>query len=382
MVTMQTSRRFDQIKPSATIKLIERVNELKSAGVDIISFGAGEPDFSTPKHICEAAKEAMFEGFTHYTPSAGIPELREEIARKFREDNKLDVGPDDVIATPGAKHAIHEACMALLNEGDEVILFSPAWVSYEACINLAGGHTKWLHKTMENDISDLNLAEEISKKTKFILLNSPNNPAGYVLSREELREVCDIAIDHDIFVLSDEIYEKIIYGKEHICTASLDGMQERTVTINGFSKTYAMTGWRLGYATAPPEIMKDMIKLQQHSVSNVTSFVQKAGVSAMRAPQDCVDEMVNEFRRRRDAIVKGVRSIGFDCELPDGAFYLFVNAKNFGSSMELADRLLNDAHVAVTPGSAFGDDDYIRFSYATSMENIYEGLKRIETILG
>jgi aspartate aminotransferase len=376
---MKTSSRFTEIAESATIGIIERVNELRRAGVDVISFGAGEPDFDTPPHICEAAKNAMLSGFTHYTPSAGIPELREEIARKFREDNGLDVYAKDIIATPGAKHAIYEACMAVLDDGDEVILPDPAWVTYDPCIRLAGAHPTRVKKT---DTEKADWKEGITEKTKMILLNSPNNPAGYVLSVEEQREICDLAIDHDLFVLSDEIYEKIIYDREHRSFASFDGMLDRTITINGFSKTYAMTGWRLGYATAPSDILKNMLKLQQHSVSNATSFVQIAGVEALRGLQSCVKEMVNEFRKRKDMIVEGLRSIGFDCKKPDGAFYVFVNVESFGSGADVADKLLNEAHVAVTPGSAFGStEEYVRFSYATSREKISEGIRRMETVL-
>ncbi|MDY6931357.1 MAG: pyridoxal phosphate-dependent aminotransferase, partial [Halobacteriota archaeon] len=314
------SERLNQIEESATLKLVAKQNEMKKAGIDVISFGIGEPDFDTPGHICDAARDAMNSGFTHYTPSAGIPELRVAIAKKLKEDNGLDVSSGDVIVTPGAKHAVYEACMALLNPGDEAILLSPAWVTYDACIKLPGGKTVWVGL---KDDGINGLSDAITKKTKMIITNSPNNPGGYVLKDEEVRAIQDTAIDNDLYLISDEIYESIIYDCKNVSFAALEGMSDRTITINGFSKTYAMTGWRIGYATAPPNILKNMIKLQQHSVSCANSFAQVGAVAALESSQDCVHEMVSEFRKRRDIIVDGLNKIGFKCEKPDGAFYVF-----------------------------------------------------------
>ncbi|MDY6966049.1 MAG: pyridoxal phosphate-dependent aminotransferase [Halobacteriota archaeon] len=380
MTDRDLSERLNKIEESATIKIIQKQKEMKKAGIDVISFGVGEPDFATPMHICEAAKDALYEGFTHYTPSAGIPELREAIADKLKSENGIDVGPEGVLVTPGAKHAIYETCMAVLNAGDEAILLSPAWVTYDACIKLPGGKTVW-GQTRDDGINDL--SEAVTKKTKLIIVNSPSNPAGYVLHDDEIKTISDIAIDNDLYLISDEIYEKIIYDKKCVSFATLGGMDDRTITINGFSKTYAMTGWRMGYATAPPRILKNMLKLQQHSVSCATSFAQVGAVAALKGPQDCLDEMVAEFRKRRDLIVEGLNKIGLKCDKPDGAFYVFPDVSSFGTGSEVAERLLEVAHVAVTPGFAFGslEEDYVRVSYATSVENISEGLQRIEEAL-
>ncbi len=376
MSTKNTSELLSRIEESATLKIIAKQNEMKKKGFDVISFGVGEPDFATPKHICDAAKDALYDGFTHYTPSAGIPELKEVIAKKLRDENGIDATPSDVLVTPGAKHAIYEACMAILNPGDEAILLSPSWVTYDACIKLTGAETVWV---ASGETRTDNLADAVSDKTKLIIVNSPNNPAGYVLSEDEVKTICDLAIDNDFFVMSDEIYEHITYGKNSISIAPLDGMGDRTITINGFSKTYAMTGWRLGYATAPSGILKNMLKLQQHSVSCATSFAQVGGVAALKESQDCVCEMVAEFKKRRDLVVEGLNSVGMACETPDGAFYVFPDVSAFGTGSEVAEKLLEKAHVGVTPGIAFGsfEENHIRVSYATSVENISEGIKRI-----
>ena len=380
MSTKNTSELLGRIEESATLKIIAKQNEMKKKGIDVISFGVGEPDFATPKHICDAAKDSLHDGFTHYTPSAGIPELREAVAKKFRDENGLDVTSTDILVTPGAKHAIFEACLAVLNPGDEAILLSPSWVTYDACIKLTGANTVWVPSGEKR--TD-NLPEAVTDKTKLIIVNSPNNPAGYVLSDPEIKMICDLAIDHDFFVMSDEIYEHIIYDRKSVSLAPLDGMSDRTITINGFSKTYAMTGWRLGYATARPQILKNMLKLQQHSVSCATSFAQMGGVAALNSPQDCVCEMVAEFKKRRDLIVDGLNSIGMKCGKTDGAFYVFPDVSSFGTGSEVAEKLLEEAHVGVTPGITFGEyeKDRVRVSYATSVENISEGIKRIEKVL-
>lgn len=376
------SKRVSGIAESATIRMSYLAEQLKAEGKEVLNFSLGEPDFKTPDHICDAAKKALDLGYTHYTSSAGIMELREEIAEKIREENKVDANADGVIVTPGGKQAIYEVMMSVLDEGDEVLLLDPAWVTFEATVKLAGGRPRWA-KRLEDEVSYEALESAVSNKTKMIVVNSPNNPAGYVLSDRELKEIAEFAGEHNLLVLSDEMYEKIIYEKRHLSIASLDDMHERTIIINGFSKTYAMTGWRLGYAVAPPEIMKGMVKLQQHSVSCAPSISQYAGLAALRSSQECVEEMVGEFKRRRDVIVKRLTDMGIRCVNPEGTFYAFVNTPNNGNDVEFTERLLKEAYIVVTPGSAFGDagNGYVRFSFAASMENIVEAMDRIEKMV-
>ncbi len=376
------SERVNRIEKSATLRISDLANKLKGAGKDVISFSVGEPDFTTPQHIIGAAKRALDEGRTHYTPSAGIPGLKEAITDKFKE-NGIGVSPNEVIVTPGAKQAIFEAVLSILNEGNEAILFDPAWVSYESCVKLAGARPVWVKTGEERDFVPDDFLESINRKTKLIIVNTPCNPTGAVFGECILSMVADIAKDHDIFVLSDEVYEKIIYEGKHLSIASFDGMHDRTVTVNGFSKAYAMTGWRLGYASAPPEVIDAMLKIQQHSTSCATSFAQYGALEALKGPQECIAEMVDEFKTRRDIIVDGLKSMGLGCKRPDGAFYVFVNVARFGDGMSVAERLLNEGYVAVTPGSAFGpySEDYIRISYATSQARISEGLNRMRGVL-
>jgi aspartate aminotransferase len=369
---MKVSRKLDAIKESATVRIADLAREISSSGVDVISFSLGEPDFPTPLHICEAASEAVKQGKTHYTPSAGIPELREAIAEKLRNENGMDVTKKNILVTPGAKHAIYETCLSILEEGDEAILFDPAWVTLDACVRMCGGITRWIRSVEEAQ-------EAISKKTKLIILNSPNNPSGYVLSKDELSTIADLVVDHDLWVLSDEIYEKIIYDAKHFSIASFPGMLDRTITINGFSKAYAMTGWRLGYACAPPSIFKSMLKIQQHTATCAPSFAQWGGLAALTGPQQCVEDMVREFRRRRDLLVGKLNRIGLRCALPEGAFYLFLDVSSIGTGMEVSELLLKKG-VAVTPGEDFGPSgkNFIRISYAAAYEKIEEGIGRIE----
>ncbi|MDP3106184.1 MAG: pyridoxal phosphate-dependent aminotransferase [Candidatus Methanoperedens sp.] len=378
-----TAKRLQKIMESATLRISNLASELKSQGKDIISFSLGEPDFTTPGHIIEAAKASLERGETHYTPSPGIPELRKAIAEKLKNENRLEIKPGNIIVTPGAKQAIFEVMLSVLQEGDEAVLFDPAWVSYEPCVMLAGAKTKWVSTDADDGFKPVNIAESITKKTKIIVVNSPCNPTGGVYDRRTLKEIADIAVDKNILVLSDEIYEKIIYDKEHISIGSMDGMQDLTITVNGFSKAYAMTGWRLGYVSAPKEIYEQMLKLHSHSVSQATSFVQYAGIAALQGDQACVADMVREFRIRRDLLVRGLNKIGIKCNMPDGAFYAFADVSDFGSGEKVAETLLNKAFVATTPGSAFGEagNDFIRISYATSQERIKEALKRIEAVL-
>lgn len=377
-----TATLLQNISESATIRISNLASDLKQEGKDVISFSLGEPDFDTPKHICDAAKQSLDRGDTHYTPSAGISELRQAIAEKLRKENNIEANKNNIIVTPGAKQAIFEAILSVLDKGDEAILFDPAWVSYHPSIQLSGAKTVWVPTDRENGFQPLELSEYITKNTKLIVVNTPCNPTGGVYSKKILKEIADIAMDKNIMVLSDEIYEKIIYDKKHISIASFDGMQHLTITVNGFSKAYAMTGWRLGYVCAPKQVYDKMIKLHSHSVSHATSFVQYAGVAALKGDQSFITEMVREFRIRRDMLIKGLHEIGFKCNTPEGAFYAFADVSEYGTGEEVAELLLNKAYVATTPGIAFGKagKDFIRISYATSQERIKQALRRMKTL--
>ncbi len=377
------SAKVKKVKPSATLEITARAKALSKEGKDIVTLGAGEPDFDTPPHIKSALFKAVEEGFIYYTPTPGIPELREAISEKLKRDSKVSYSADEIIATPGAKQAIYEAVQAITEAGDEILIPDPWWVSYVPIVQLADGKPVFI-PTYEADgfrlMADA-IEEKITGSTRAIILNSPNNPTGSVLLKEDLKGIADICKDRDILVISDEVYEPMTYDCEHISIASLDDMKERTITINGFSKAYSMTGWRLGYAAAPLEIIKAMMRIQAHSVSHATSFVQKAGVEALTGPQNCVREMAEEFKKRRDAIVGLLNAIeGVTCTLPMGAFYAFANFKAIEpDSFRLASYLLENG-VAAVPGRAFGKqgEGFLRLSYATSMENIKEGVSRIE----
>ena len=375
------SSRIQRVPQSATMKMADLAARLKREGRDVISFSLGEPDFETPENIKNAAKLALERGETHYTQGSGIIELREAIAQKLNTDNKLDVTSDDVLVTTGAKQAIFEAICTLVDDGDEVLLFDPAWVSYRAIVLFAGGKPVMVPVSEQNDFAPAKVENYITKNTKLIVLNSPCNPTGAVYDKNVIKNIAQLAEDNDVFVISDEVYEKIIYDAQHHSIGTL--IPELTVTVNGFSKAYAMTGWRLGYATAPRSILKGMLKIQQHSVSNATSFAQRAGVEALSGDQSAVRAMVVEFRKRRDLMVERLARIGIECALPKGAFYAFANVARFGNSTQVAERLLQDALIAVTPGSAFGPngEGYIRLSYATSRDNIVKGIQGIETSL-
>jgi aspartate aminotransferase len=364
------------------MKISAMARKLYEAGLDVIDLGVGEPDFATPLNICEAAYRSLQMGETHYTPTNGIPDLRVAIAMKLHNENLLEVSPDDVIVTPGAKMAVFGAIQAVIEEGDECLLIGPSWVSYEPCVTFAGGKVVW--GDVDENFMPVNLAEAVTPKTRLIVVNSPSNPTGAVFDRKILEEIRDLAVDNRLYVLADEIYEKIIYGVEHFSIGTLPGMLERTITVNGFSKSYAMTGWRLGYFTAPREISLLVSRLLSHSVSHATSFVQRAGVEALRGPQQEVENMVAEFRVRRDLLVTGLRNLGIKCSMPGGAFYVFPDVSEFGGGDDFAERLLREKLIAVTPGSAFGPGgrDHIRISYAASQERLRLALARIEEMLG
>ncbi len=380
--------RVNRVAPSATLGITARAKAMRAQGRDVVSLGAGEPDFDTPEHIKKALYEAVEEGFIYYTPSKGIQELRRAIAEKFKKDNSLGYDPEkEIMVTPGAKQALYEAILAVTNPGDEILIPSPFWVSYEPMVQLADGKPVFVptHEEEGFRLAPEEVAREITNKTRGIIINSPNNPTGAVFRMGELREIAELCAAYDLVAISDEIYEKIIYDGEHVSIASLPGMKERTITINGFSKAYSMTGWRLGYAAAPEELITAMAKVQEHSVSCPTSFVQKAGVAALEGPQDEVDAMVKEFRKRRDVLVSGLNEIDeVSCVMPEGAFYVFANFSAYDNdSFKLAGELLERAGVAVIPGAAFGSqgEGYLRMSYATSMDNILEALERIKKAL-
>ncbi len=375
------SERLASIPESTTMKISAMAKKLNAAGLDVIDLGVGEPDFDTPKNVCDAAISSIQRGDTHYLPTSGIPELRSAIAEKLYNDNGIEISPDQVSVVPGAKMAIFAAIQALLDAGDECVLIGPSWVSYEPCVNFAGGRVRWAE--VDEEFKPTDLADSITSKTKMILVNSPSNPTGAVFGRKILEEVRDLATDHDLVVLSDEIYEKIIYGQEHLSLGSFPGMAERTVTVNGFSKCYAMTGWRLGYLAGPQEVMKWVNRILSHSVSHATTFVQWAGVEALKGPQETIRAMVSEFEARRDLLVSGLAELGMKCSLPGGAFYVFPDVSEFGGGDSFAERMLSEAMVAATPGSAFGPGgvDYVRISYAASQERLRQALERIGKML-
>jgi aspartate aminotransferase len=363
------------------MKITDIAANLRREGRDIISFSLGEPDFETPENIKKAAKIALDRGETHYTQGSGILELREVIAEKLKTDNSLDVTSSDVLVTTGAKQAIFEAICSLIDEGDEVLLFDPAWVSYEAIVKFAGGKPVMVPVYERDGYAPVEFESRITKDTKLLVLNSPCNPTGAVYGESVIKSIAQTAEEHNIFVISDEVYEKIVYGAKHHSIGTL--IPDLTITVNGFSKAYAMTGWRLGYATAPRSILQGMLKIQQHTVSNATSFVQRAGIEALSGDQSAQRAMVAEFQTRRDLVIDGLARIGIKCALQKGAFYAFPKVAQFGTSEQVTEQLLRDALVAVTPGSAFGPngEGYVRMSYATSREDIAEGIRRMEESL-
>jgi len=381
---MDTAERVQKLTPSLTLAIDAKAKALKAKGVDVIGFGAGEPDMDTPEHIKAAAMGSLDAGFTKYTPSSGIPELREAIAEKLKRDNGLDYEPSQIIVTCGAKHACFNAFLATINPGDEVLIPAPYWLSYPEMVKLAGGEPVIVPTTAENNYKitpDL-FREYTSPLTKMIVLNTPGNPTGTIYTENELAALVDVALDDDIQILSDEIYEKLVYdGAKHVSVASFSSeVYESTIVVNGFSKPYAMTGWRLGYLAAPKNVAAKIDSLQSHSTSNPTSFAQKGALAAYKGPQDCVEEMRLEFDKRRlrmCELLDGISSLTY--VKPQGAFYVMVDISRSGqSSVQFAEKLLEDQKVAVVPGVAFGDDKTIRLSYATSMENIEEGLKRLK----
>ena len=392
-MTIQISKRAWEIKPSPTLTVSALAKQMKSEGVDIINFGVGEPDFNTPEYIKEEAKKAIDENFTRYTNTSGIIELRNAISNKLKRDNDLNCTPDDILVSPGAKASIVFVLMTVCNSLDEVLIPSPYWVSYTSQVEIVGAvpimlptnissNFKITAKQLEKAILSLN-------RPKVLILNSPNNPTGSVYCKKELEEIAEICLKYNILIISDEIYEKFIYDDvEHVSIASLSpDVREHTVLINGVSKAYAMTGWRLGYAAGPTDIIKSASRIQSHTTSCVNSITQKASVIALNKCEESIAIMREEFRKRRNFLVKELRNIpNVKCNMPQGAFYAMPsisyylqNSKNgISNSIELCEYLLKKHKVAIVPGSAFGVEEFVRFSYATDMKNIEEGLKRFK----
>ena len=381
---MKPATRMSRLGTETAFEVLAKAKALEAQGKDVIHLEIGEPDFDTPRNIIEAAVKALNDGYTHYTPSAGIMELRETIADYISETRQIEVGPENVVVVPGGKPIIFFSILALCEEGDEVIYPNPGYPIYESMINFVGATPVPIKLRMEKNFSfDIDeFRSLITPRTKMIVINSPQNPTGGILTREDLEAIAEVAIENDIIVLSDEIYSRIIYEGEFQSIASLPGMKDRTIILDGFSKTYAMTGWRLGYGVMPEWLAEHVTRLMTNSNSCAAAFTQMAGIEALKGPQDAVDRLVAAFRERRDVIVERLNRIpGFKCLKPAGAFYVFPNIEGTGmSSRELADYLLYEAGVAVLPGTSFGEygEGFIRLSYANSLENINKAMDRIE----
>ncbi|MDI3508031.1 MAG: aspartate aminotransferase [Clostridiales bacterium] len=393
---MILSRKAQTITESATLAISSKAKKMKSEGIDVVDFGVGEPDFDTPEHIKAAAIDAIKKGYTKYTPATGIPQLKQAIADKLQQDNALSYKPSDIVVSNGAKHALFNAFYAILNPGDEVLMPAPCWVSYPELVKLADGVPVMVSADESNAFktsADV-LRKYINGRTKAILINSPNNPTGAVYAEDELKAIADLACEYDLVVVSDEIYEKLIYDDaKHVSIASFnDDIKARTIVINGVSKTYAMTGWRIGYSASNEEIASIIGNVQSQATSNPNSIAQYAALAALQGTQQAVTIMVEEFKKRRDYIYQHINGIeGLSCVKPAGAFYVMMNISQYTGqkingcdimgSIDFAQMLLDKAHVAVVPGEPFGDDRFVRLSYATSIEQIEKGLARIEQCL-
>ena len=391
------SRRAGRVSPSPTLAITAKAKAMQAEGIDVVNFAAGEPDFDTPQHIKDAAIRSLESGFTKYTPTSGTPDLKKAICEKLARDNGLEYKPSEVIVSLGAKHSIYNAALAVVDPGDEVIIPAPYWVSYPEIVGMAEGKPVYIETDEATGFTAPieKLRAAVTSKTRMLILNSPSNPTGGVYNRKQITEIAELAVEKGFYVLSDEVYEKIIYdGNEHVSIASLgDQIKKLTITINGFSKAFSMTGWRLGYAAATQDIVGAMEAIQSHSASNLVSFTQPAAVAALNGRQDVVDTMVAEFDKRRGYIVGRLNAIdGISCSMPGGAFYVFPNVgslygkpfdgKKIANSDDFADYLLAEARAAVVAGSGFGADNYVRLSYATSMANIEKGLDRIAEAVG
>lgn len=381
---MELAQRATILTPSLTLSIDSKAKAMKAEGIDVCGFGAGEPDFDTPEHIKAAAMAALEGGFTKYTPSSGIPELRQAIADKFANDNKLSYKPNQIIVSNGAKHSCYNAILATCQPGDEVIIPAPYWLSYPEMVRLAGADPVFVQTSEENGwkMTPEEFENAMTPRTKMVIINSPGNPTGAVYTKAELEALVEVASDEEILILSDEIYEKLTYdGAQHVSVASLSPeANDLTITINGFSKAYAMTGWRLGYLGAPESIARAIDAIQSHSTSNPCSFAQQGALAALKGDQAPVEDMRAEFDMRRQYMVDRLGKLPrVSVVNPKGAFYVLANISKLGlTSQNFADRLLSKHHVAVVPGIAFGDDRTVRLSYATSLDVINRGLDRIE----
>lgn len=381
---MKLATRVTQVPPSLTLAIAAKAKAMKAEGIDVCSFSAGEPDFDTPEHIKAAAKAALDAGKTKYGPAAGEPKLREAIARKLREDNGLDYNAENVIVTNGGKHSLFNLMLALIEAGDEVIIPAPYWLSYPEMVKLAGGTPVIVPTDASTGykLTPEQLRNAITPQTKLFVLNSPSNPTGMVYTPAEIKAFAEVVVENDIWVVSDEIYEKILYdGAEHLSIGAVGSeIFQRTMISSGFAKAYSMTGWRLGYLAGSVELIKAVSTLQGHSTSNVCTFAQYGAIAALESSQDCVEEMRQAFAKRREVMYERLNAIpGLYCPKPDGAFYMFPNISKTGlKSLEFCDALLEDQQVAVIPGVAFGADDCIRLSYATDMESIEKGMNRLD----
>ena len=380
---MELAARVERVSPSITLAISAKAKAMQAEGIDVCSFSAGEPDFPTPKHICEAAKTALDEGKTRYGAAVGELKLRQAIANKLQQDNNLNYTADNIIVTNGGKFSLFNLMQVLIESGDEVIIPSPYWLSYPEMVKLADGIPVMVDTVAENDykITPEQLERAITPKTKLFVFNSPSNPTGTVYTPDEVRALAEVIVERDILVVSDEIYEKILYDDaKHLSIGSInDEIFARTITSSGFAKSHSMTGWRVGYAAAPLEILEAMAKIQGHSTSNVCTFAQYGAIAALESSQECVQKMLRAFTERRSYMYQAINDIpALSCPKPDGAFYLFVDISKTGKkSLEFCQELLEAKQVAAIPGVAFGMDNCIRFSYATDMDTIKEGVKRL-----
>lgn len=392
---IKLSQRVATIAPSMTLAISAKANEMKAAGEHVINFGVGEPDFNTPAHIIDAAKDAMDKGYTKYVAAAGLPALKKSICAKLKRDNNLDYEPSQIIVSNGAKHSIFNALFATLDPGDEVLIPKPYWLTYPEVVKSCGGVPVFVYATARHGykVTAAQIENMITPKTKMLIFNSPCNPTGAVYTEHEIRAIAEVCVRHNIIVLADEIYEKLIYGGEtHFSIAAVSPeMKELTIVINGVSKSYAMTGWRLGYLACPANLAKAIASFQSHSTSNVNTITQYATIAALDGDESAMRDMVKAFGERRDKMIAALddmKALGLDYVKPDGAFYIMLlcdklyggkyEGRTIGGSMDMADMLLTEAKVAVTPGICFGDDDAVRLSYALSTEDMLEGLRRIE----
>ena len=392
-MALTISHRCQNIAPSVTLQIDARAKEMRAAGLDVIGFGAGEPDFPTPQHICDAAREALDLGMTRYTPAAGTKELRKAICEKLRRDNDMTYTYGDILVSSGAKHTLFTILQGIIDPGDEVLIPTPCWVSYPELVRMAGGVPIFIPADESTNFipTSRDIASRVTRRTKAIIITSPSNPNGSVWEQEQLQFVADLAVSHPFYVISDEIYEKLIYdGRKHLSIAQLgEQIKAQTFLVNGMSKAYAMTGWRIGYVAGPRHEITAMANFQSQATSNANTIAQYAAMKALQGDQSCVDEMVKEFEKRRDLMVERINAIpGISCRKPQGAFYIMMNIRQLlgrtyngrvlESSMDFAELLLAEKQVAVVPGVAFEAEGYCRLSYAVSADQINRGLDRIE----